>query len=312
MDGLKLTFIRGTRRLTRTVIWYRYALLLIAGSYALVSLLLYAIFRLAIILHRPKPEKKTSQDGSKQKRRKGHLLVVLGSGGHTSEMLSILENLGPDYLDSRFDKRTWVVSSGDAFSAERAKKFEHWMGQRSSSRSSWDIATVHRAREIHQPLYTTPVSCLKCLWDCMQALRGTHRDLKSTSNGARSKPGGGGAATTPYPDLILTNGPATAVILILASMVLMFFGLAPINPGTEAGGAMRSIYIESWARVKTLSLSGKILRYFAGRFLVQWKGGLEDVDLTRVTRNSSDGQDLAVAKAKAWSKQIEYVGPVVT
>lgn len=310
MNSLVVSFRRGARRVTLLVSRYRYALLQIAGSYVLVSLLLFAVFRLAIILYRPKPEKQTSQDASRQERRKGHLLIVLGSGGHTSEMLSILQNLGAEYLDSRFDKRTWVVSSGDAFSAERAKRFEDWIEQDTSSRSSWDIITVHRAREIHQPLYTAPVSCLQCLWDCIQALRGTHRDLKSTPKGARSNTGD--AVTTPHPDLILTNGPATAVVLILASLILMFLGLAPINPGREKGGAMRSIYIESWARVKTLSLSGKILRFFAGRFLVQWRG-LEDVDLIKVSQGP-DGQDIEVeqnGKSKLWARKIEYVGTVV-
>jgi len=310
MDSLVVSFRRGARRVTLLVSRYRYALLQIAGSYVVVSLILFAVFRLAIILHRPKPEKETSQDASRPKRRKGHLLIVLGSGGHTSEMLCILQNLGAEYLHNRFDRRTWVVSSGDAFSAERAKRFEDWIGQGRSSRSSWDIITVHRARKIHQPLYTAPVSCLRCFWDCIQALRGTHRDLKSTPNGAKSNTGN--TVTTPYPDLILANGPATAVVLILASLVLIFLGLAPINPGREVGGAMRSIYIESWARVKTLSLSGKILRFLAARFLVQWRG-LEDVDLTKVSQGP-DGNDVEVeqnAKSKLWSRKIEHVGTVV-
>jgi len=33
---------------------------------------------------------------------------------------------------------------------------------------------------------------------------------------------------------------------------------------------IKIIFIESFARVQTLSLSGKILYYFADRFLVQW------------------------------------------
>jgi beta-1,4-N-acetylglucosaminyltransferase len=34
---------------------------------------------------------------------------------------------------------------------------------------------------------------------------------------------------------------------------------------------MRTVYIESWARVKTLSLSGKILKPLVDRFVVQWE-----------------------------------------
>ena len=80
---------------------------------------------------------------------------------------------------------------------------------------------------------------------------------------------------------------------------------------------MRSIYIESWARVKTLSLSGKILRFIVGRFLVQWKGN-EDVDLLRVSQSPTE-QNLGVVqsgnqdgKSKLLGRRIEYVGAVVT
>jgi beta-1,4-N-acetylglucosaminyltransferase len=35
---------------------------------------------------------------------------------------------------------------------------------------------------------------------------------------------------------------------------------------------MRTIYVESWARVRRLSLSGTILVGVVDRFLVQWEG----------------------------------------
>jgi beta-1,4-N-acetylglucosaminyltransferase len=56
-------------------------------------------------------------------------------------------------------------------------------------------------------------------------------------------------------------------MVVLASLIVRFFGM---NRGAE----MRSIYVESWARVKTLSLSGKILLWagLTDRFLVQWEG----------------------------------------
>jgi len=38
----------------------------------------------------------------------------------------------------------------------------------------------------------------------------------------------------------------------------------------------RVIYVESWARVKSLSLSGKILRHVVDKFVVQW----DEVDRT--------------------------------
>ena len=317
MSALETSARRGTRRLVNLVTRYRYALYIIAGSYIVFLCVLAAVYRLALILNRPTPEKHRVQNAASRERRKGHLLVVLGSGGHTSEMLSILQNLGAEYLNTRFNRRTWVVSEGDAFSAERAQRFEDWAQRETSLRVRWDVVTVDRARKIHQPLYTAPVSCLWCLWGCVQVLRGTHRDLKSTISEPRRK--AGEITTTPYPDLILTNGPATAVVLVLASVLLMFFGLAPIESGADQGGSMRSIYIESWARVKTLSLSGRILRFFVGRFLVQWRG-LEDVDLTGGAGQGTGDQQTPKAvqsinsdkMMSMWSKRVEYVGTVVT
>ena len=57
---------------------------------------------------------------------------------------------------------------------------------------------------------------------------------------------------------------------------------------------MRSVYIESWARVRTLSLSGRILRYLGGRVLVQGRGlgGKEEptVDLTTAATRTTPTQ----------------------
>ena len=203
----------------------------------------------------------------KQRKRgaSAHVLIVLGSGGHTAEMLAILRNSltgRPDAageqtikaLDwSRFAHRTWVVSSGDSFSATRAKEFEDEAcsltsksdGHGQANTQSYTILTVPRARKIHQPLITAPFSSLQCLWACVQL-------LLSHKQG--------------FPDLILINGPATATIMVWASVLLRFFGVRDANDA----GKMRTIYVESWARVKKLSLSGRLLCWVADRVLVQW------------------------------------------
>jgi beta-1,4-N-acetylglucosaminyltransferase len=181
-------------------------------------------------------------------------------------MLSMLRNLDT----KKYSPRTYVISSGDEFSSSKADEFELSlqanqgldMGREDPERQSekgkasedFEVITVPRARNIHQPLYTTPLSSLRCLIACIMLLI---RRGKATYN----------SPITMSPDLIITNGPATGVIFVLASLIVRFFGL-------QKKGEMRSIYVESWARVKTLSLSGKIL-YNCGltdRFLVQWEG----------------------------------------
>jgi beta-1,4-N-acetylglucosaminyltransferase len=186
-------------------------------------------------------------------RQTSHVLIVLGSGGHTAEMLSLLRKLDPQ----RYTKRTYVFSSGDTLSASRATTFEDQLylksvtkenivsGQGEASPGQYEIVEVPRARRIHQPLWSTPWTALQCLWACVNLLQ-PHGPF------------------TEYPDLILTNGPGTGVIVVLSSIILRYFGLR----GTS--GKMRTIYVESWARTKTLSLSGKILIRLVDRFFVQW------------------------------------------
>jgi beta-1,4-N-acetylglucosaminyltransferase len=169
-------------------------------------------------------------------------------------MLSLLRSLDT----TRYAPRTYVISSGDDFSASKAEQFEQMLRQRqlgvkyskhedfeSQTRVDYEIITVPRARKIHQPLYTSPFSSLSCLWSCILLLS---------------------RKTATSPDMILTNGPATGVIVVLASLIAKFLGM-------QRGGQMKTIYVESWARVKSLSLSGKILLWggLTDRFLVQWK-----------------------------------------
>ncbi|WOO86383.1 UDP-N-acetylglucosamine transferase subunit ALG14 [Vanrija pseudolonga] len=62
---------------------------------------------------------------------------------------------------------------------------------------------------------------------------------------------------TPWVDVLL-NGPGTAVVLVAVARRILGLSYTCI------------IYVESFARVKTLSLSGKLLRPFVDTFVVQW------------------------------------------
>ncbi|KAI5809590.1 oligosaccharide biosynthesis protein Alg14-like protein [Peziza echinospora] len=182
------------------------------------------------------------------KHRHRHLLVVLGSGGHTAEALSLLSSI--DIF--KFTQRTYVVSSGDAFSARKATEFEQGLFEKSvknaAEKQPWgagrfEVREIPRARRVGQSWLSTPLSCLACLAGCFAALWG----------------GGGGGR---LPDLVVCNGPGSAVMVVGACFVYKFLGVAQT----------RTIYVESFARVSSLSLSGKILYPFVNRFLVQWPG----------------------------------------
>lgn len=64
------------------------------------------------------------------------------------------------------------------------------------------------------------------------------------------------------PHLVLLNGPGTCCIITLWFKIidmLLFFTSSNI------------IYVESLARINTLSMTGKILYLFADEFVVQWE-----------------------------------------
>jgi beta-1,4-N-acetylglucosaminyltransferase len=198
-----------------------------------------------------------------------------------------------------YTHRTYVVSSGDNFSAAKAVEFEQRLPSRkqvpTEQRKSrarddstddrdpldcYDIVTVPRARRVHQSYLTAPFSTLQCLWACLLVLRGSHPDQNSLLR-----------MSSPYPDVILANGPATAVCVVLAARILRllhclvtflsFGNFAAASDGSKLKSEgkdapsdfqLRTIFVESWARVTTLSLSGKLLLPFVDRFLVQWPG----------------------------------------
>jgi beta-1,4-N-acetylglucosaminyltransferase len=217
------------------------------------------------------------------------ILVVLGSGGHTHEMFYLLRD-----IDTRkYTHRTYIVSSSDAFSAQRAVEFEASLADRENAAEKqekqvpavavngktlvnetaahrqvclgpehYNIAIVPRARKIHQSLLTTPISALYTLSKSFSPLLAAPPLLPNASPSTLYE-----AAAADLPDLIITNGPATAVIVILASLILRFFNVR----GANSRNKCRTIYVESFARVKSLSLSGKLLSRVVDRFLVQWE-----------------------------------------
>ena len=113
---------------------------------------------------------------------------------------------------------------------------------------TYEVVTVPRARKIHQSVYTAPISCLKTFAACWGLL------VKQLEQGRD------------FPDLILVNGPATATIMVYAAIALRFFNVG----GCVTNGRLRTIYVESWARVKRMSLSGEMLSRVVDRCLVQW------------------------------------------
>lgn len=176
------------------------------------------------------------------------IAIFLGSGGHTTEALKLASAL--DF--GRYSPRTYIVSEGDTLSAQKALALEHIKAADhafSDDQPQYKLLFIPRARRVHQSLLSTPPDAVRSLLACMRFV--SVRPLFKK-----------GAFRQPVVDLLILNGPGTCVILCAAIFLNRLIGLP----------SPRVMYVESFARVKSLSLSGKLLYHFTDRFVVQWPG----------------------------------------
>lgn len=211
-----------------------------AWIYGLLALFGACLMRLWYVLpckrHCPRHLRRPSESCS--------LAVFLGSGGHTSEAIALLSAL--DF--ARYSPRTYYLSEGDTLSMRKAAALESLKAREHGSnlteaKAPYTFIVLPRARFVHQSLLTTPLTAVRSLAVCIKHLTVAPLLSKTTS-----------------PDILIVNGPGTCVVLCLAAYMNRVLGLR----------SPTLIYVESFARVRTLSLSGKLLRPLVDRFVVQW------------------------------------------
>ncbi|KAL5099935.1 hypothetical protein RYX36_004262 [Vicia faba] len=163
-------------------------------------------------------------------------LIILGSGGHTAEMLNLLAVLQKD----RFNPRFYIAAATDNMSLQKAMLLENSL----ASESGTDVANtaqfmkIYRSREVGQSyitsVWTTLIAIVHALW-LMIKIR---------------------------PEVILCNGPGTCIPLCIIAFIFKVLGIRWSS----------IFYVESIARVKRLSLSGLLLYklWMADQIFVQW------------------------------------------
>ncbi|CAO3673901.1 unnamed protein product [Rhizopus microsporus] len=164
------------------------------------------------------------------KKRTGHCktCIILGSGGHTTEMMQLVKGLDL----TRYTPRCYVIADNDRLSEEKAIEYEQEM-----KKGTFFISKIPRARRVGQPIKTVPWTMLYSLFKSSQVF-----------------------LNTLIPDLILCNGPGSCLPICILAYIPRILGIKKID----------IIYIESFARVHSLSVTGKLLYPFADQFLVQW------------------------------------------
>lgn len=130
----------------------------------------------------------------------------------------------------KYTPRSYVVAEGDQNSIDKLLSVE-------ADRGECKIYLITRARKVHQSFVSSTLTTLKSIFNCIPLLMHAQ------------------------PDLILCNGPATCVPVCLVAFLLKVFYI---------NSRCKIAFIESYCRVKTLSLSGWILLYLSDIFVVQW------------------------------------------
>ncbi|KAJ1554825.1 UDP-N-acetylglucosamine transferase subunit [Nowakowskiella sp. JEL0078] len=130
-----------------------------------------------------------------------------------------------------FNSRQYIVADTDHISSGKAVEFE------SHFNSEAYILKIPRSREVGQSWFTTAFSSIKALFHCI-SLVFSHS-----------------------PDILISNGPGTCIPVCLAVYLQKLLRIKHNS----------IIYVETYARVKSPSLTGKIMYHISDRFLTQWK-----------------------------------------
>lgn len=171
---------------------------------------------------------------SKSEKKKKKISILLGSGGHTGEMIRILERWDENTFKNI--QREYFISSEDSTSILKLKKFED---AKNDKDHKYKISTIYRARNVGEG-----------------KLKAIVNTLISFQNALKIFSAGGNQ----LPDLLLTNGPGTAIPIAYTLFIFKLLGICNT----------KIVYVESLARVKKLSLTGLLLLPIANRMIVQW------------------------------------------
>ncbi|XP_067947906.1 UDP-N-acetylglucosamine transferase subunit ALG14-like [Watersipora subatra] len=124
-----------------------------------------------------------------------HLMAVLGSGGHTKELLVFLSVLGP-----KLSPRSFIVAESDHLSVDKIRQ-----QQKESQDINYEIFKLPRSREIHQSYLSSIFTSIKALMFAVPLV-------------IRVKP-----------DILLVNGPGTCVPVLFTCFLMKYLYISQIK-----------------------------------------------------------------------------------
>ncbi|XP_055208728.1 UDP-N-acetylglucosamine transferase subunit ALG14 isoform X2 [Gorilla gorilla gorilla] len=187
------------------------------------------------------------------------ILVVAGSGGHTTEILRLLGS-----LSNAYSPRHYVIADTDEMSANKINSFELDRADRDPSNMDFSVVWHSLNNKLYQILHSP--NSKKPGGSAVLALHRFHHlalhvALLSPNSPGEARFGPQSSqrrATHACP--VLCNGPGTCVPICVSALLLGILGIKKVI----------IVYVESICRVETLSMSGKILFHLSDYFIVQW------------------------------------------
>uniref|UniRef100_A0A6B2L762 UDP-N-acetylglucosamine transferase subunit ALG14 n=1 Tax=Arcella intermedia TaxID=1963864 RepID=A0A6B2L762_9EUKA len=170
--------------------------------------------------------------------RKQNTIIILGSGGHTTEMFKFLDTV-PE-INSKFFPRHYVIADTDKGSEAKVHQFEH--NKASKQATHYHLHRIPRSREVGQSYLTSVFTTLRATLTSFRLVWSLR------------------------PDVVLANGPGTCVPICISAWLLKLLGRLP------------HCYIalsESYACVSHVSLTTKLLYPFVNVLFVQWSNLLK-------------------------------------
>ncbi|KAL6567315.1 hypothetical protein OROGR_000983 [Orobanche gracilis] len=200
------------------------AILVIIGTSTLIMIrIFYVLYRSSKPLYRETPGPLST-------------LIVLGSGGHTAEMLNLLDVMQMD----RFKPRYYIAAATDTMSLQKARVLEDSLMDKAGAEleESFHFLQIYRSREVGQSYVTSVGTTLMALTHALWLM------------------------VKIRPQVILCNGPGTCIPLCVIAFIFKVLGIRWSS----------IFYVESIARVRRLSLSGLLLYKLrlADQLFVQW------------------------------------------
>ncbi len=164
------------------------------------------------------------------------LMVVFGSGGHTTEMLQMLKTIQFE----RYKHVCFVIGHSDWFSSSKiASYFKSESGIDIAKCTNLQTLKIFRAREVKQSYITSVFTTIRGFFGAIIIILSVR------------------------PDLLVTNGPGTVIPLAYCNFFINKLFLLNLKS--------KILFVESFCRVHTLSLTGKLIRPIASKFIVQWE-----------------------------------------